>query len=196
MLALGATLAYATSTPERARRFRDGARRAAEQSAEARRHLARQARERELRAAYFADGPGRALYAGRATLRTPVLPPYPDAVEAPPPLGAFSFGAGYASAAAGARFTWWFDHHDAVSEWRLERCGTTLKGAIARPDATLTLYCPEDSGLLAPDERTAIRKLLGTRGSRIAEVAFVRHDHRAIREAIWAEYLAANPLGD
>jgi len=190
---LGGTLAYANSTPERLRRFREGAARAARQSAEARAFLAREARLRELRAAYFATGRGRDLLDQRAKVRAPVAQPFADALRFTPSMGMFSFGAGFASPTRGAQFEYAYDGHDGVGWWRLELGGVRSSGAIAKPDARLTIYCPEGAGLLDAEQRLDVRRLLGTPGSRIEQVEFVRADHRAIEQAIWDEYLATHP---
>ena len=194
VLVLGGTLAYANSTPERRRRFREGAERAARQSAEAKAHLEREAEQRRLRREYFSGGRGRELYARRATSLAPVTAPFADAVPFTPSLNAFSFGAGFASPAQGARFEYSYDGHDGIGRWRLETPGEQLSGGIAKPDARLTIHCPDGRGLLAEEQRLVIRRLLATPPSRIAEVEFVRADHRAIENAIWQEYVAEHGL--
>jgi hypothetical protein len=196
LLVLGGTVAYANSSPERRRRFKEGGERAARQSAEARRYLAKEARLRELRQAYFTSGRGRDLLAERAKDLAPVGEPFADAVSFAPSMNMFSFGGGYASPSRGAQFAYAYDGHDGIGWWRLELAGAQVSGAIAKPDARLTIYCAEGSGLLEPEQRRVIRRLLGTPGSRIAEVEFVRADHHAIERAIWEEYLAANGCDD
>ena len=192
LLVLGGTVAYANSTPERRRRFREGGERAARQSAEARRYLSEQARLRELRKAYFMSGRGRDLLAERAKDLAPVGEPFADAISFAPSMNMFSFGGGYASPSRGAQFAYAYDGHDGRGWWQLKLTGARVSGAIAKPDARLVIYCPEGAGLFKGEQRSVIRRLLGTPGSRIAEVEFVRADHHAIEEAIWEEYLAAN----
>lgn len=190
-LALGGTLAYVHGDPERRRRFWESGRRVAREYAEARRKSDRQFSLIRMRHDYFASAAGvAALIARGALLVEPVGRPLPDAATYAPALNAYSYGRGFVSKAAGVRFEWYFDHHDAVGGWTFERDGPDgqkLKGSIARPDERLTLYCPPGHGSLDPAQRQAILRLLATPPSRIREAAFVGDGRRAVEDAIWRD---------
>ncbi|QGN55794.1 hypothetical protein [Novosphingobium sp. Gsoil 351] len=189
-LVLGGTLAYMHSSPERLKRFREGGERVARQSAEAKRQRDLDRRLRQLHEEYFSTGAGADILAKRAFDIAPVGRPFADAVRYSPSLNAYSYGEGFLSRDQDAQFEYSYDGHDAVGRWQLDIRDQRIGGGIAKPEARLTIYCPQGQGLLEPAERCAIRRLLGTPTSRIAEVRFVRSDFRAIEEEIWQQHLA------